>query len=101
MPKFLSVTEERVQKVPKQSFRARQCAKLASERVLGHSGLPYHANPQRIIPRAAVARHLEDGRCTPHSKEEARAEFEKGLEDDFTSTLCLKGSRGVRGRRYC
>ena len=90
MPKFLSVTEERVQKVPKQSFRARQCAKLASERVLEHSGPPHHTNPQCIIPRAAVARHPEDGRCNPpppppipNSKEEARARFEKGFDANF------------------
>ena len=79
---------------------ARQCAKLASEGVLGHSGLPHHANSQCTIPRAAVARHLEDDRCTPHSKE-VRARFEKGPEADFTDTLCLKGGRGIRGGRCC
>ena len=61
---------------------------MAFEEVLEHSDLPYHANPHCIIPRAAVASHLEDGNIPPFPKKKPVLDLKKDLRPN-SLTPCV------------
>ena len=105
-PKFLTVSEERVQKV---------LANLNQSKASGPDSVPNWLLKEYSDILAFPITHILNAsyreqqlpaiwkmaNVPPLPKKKPRARLEKGLKVDLTYTVCLKGSRRIRGGGCC